>query len=61
MITINKYVDIYDIAKNNNDFIINLSNLSIRERLRVIDFLSGLIFKHGKIEKLSSDTFKISL
>lgn len=60
MITINMLNDIYDIAKNNNNFTVNLSKLSIRERLRVIDFLLGLSFKNGTLKKINKDTFKVS-
>ena len=61
MFTINKFNDIYNIAKSENEFTVDTKNLSIREKLRVIDFLVGLTFKSGKITKLNVDTFKIVL
>ena len=61
MITISKYNDIYDIAKISNNFIINLSNLSIKDKIRTIDFLTGLTIKKGSIVKISSSVFKISI
>lgn len=53
-----KFNDIYNIAKSKQEFTINLSSLTIKERIRVIDFISGLTFKNGKIEKIDKDTFK---
>ena len=61
MITINKLNDIYDIVKVNDSFTINLSNLSIKERLRVIDFLLGITFKNGLLKKIDKDTFKVCI
>ena len=60
MILLNKYSDIYDIAKKEREFTINLKNLSVKERLRVIDFLSGLSFNNGYIRKINVDIFKCS-
>ena len=59
MITINKLNDVYDIAKYNDCFIVNLSNLSLNNRLRVIDFLFGISFKNGSLKKIDKDTFKV--
>ena len=36
-----------------------LSKLDIKQRLRVIDFLSGLSFKNGSLEKLNNYTFDV--
>lgn len=60
MIILNKYSDIYSIVKKEKEFTINVKNLSIKERLRVIDFLSGLTFNNGYIRKIDVDTFKCS-
>ena len=57
MFILKKYQDIYDIAKNENSFIVDLSKLDIKQRLRVIDFLLGLSFKNGSLEKLNNYTF----
>lgn len=59
MFILKKYQDIYDIAKNENSFIVDLSKLDIKQRLRVIDFLSGLSFKNGSLEKLNNYTFDV--
>ena len=59
MFILKKYQDIYDIAKNENSFIVDLSKLDIKQRLRVIDFLLGLSFKNGSLEKLNNYTFDV--
>lgn len=58
MIVLNKYSDIYDIAKNERKFIVNISKLPIKQRLRVVDFLCGLSYINGSLIKLNSDTYK---
>lgn len=60
MFELKRYSEIYDIAKDNNEFTVNLSNLSMRDSLRVIDFLAGLTLKNGKLKKLSVHMFKVS-
>ena len=58
MIVLNKYSDIYKVANNTREFIINVSKLSIKQRLRVIDFLCGLSFINGSLKKLDVNTYK---
>ena len=58
MIVLNKYSDIYKVANNKREFIINVSKLSIKQRLRVIDFLCGLSFINGSLKKLDVNTYK---
>ena len=58
MIILNNYSDIYDIAKEEREFIVNISKLPIKQRLRVVDFLCGLSFINGSLEKINADTYK---
>ena len=60
MYTLKKYQDIYDLCKKDGGFIVNLRELDVKARLRVIDFLSGLTFRHGLLKKISADTYLFS-
>lgn len=60
MYTLKNYQDIYDLSKKDGGFIVNLKELDIKARLRVIDFLSGLTFRHGVLKKLDADTYMFS-
>ena len=55
-----KYQEIYDLCKKEESFIVDLKELDIKARLRVIDFLSGLTFRHGVLKKLDADTYMFS-
>ena len=57
MYKLKRYQEIFNIAKNNNEFIIDISELTIKESIRVLDFITGLTF-NGKLEKIASHTFK---
>lgn len=59
MYNLKSYREIFEIAKNNKEFTICLKDLSIKESLRVIDFITGLTFINGKLEKISASTFKV--
>lgn len=60
MYTLKKYQDIYDLCKKDGGFIVNLRELDVKARLRVIDFLSGLTIRHGILKKLDADTYMFS-
>ena len=52
---IDKIIKVLDLRK---DVILNVSNMEIKNRIRVIDFLSGFIFaKNGKREKLEDNIY----
>ena len=58
MIIIKKFNDIYDVVKREREFIVDISKLSIKQRLRIIDFLCGLTFINGTLEKINANTYK---
>ena len=60
MYKLKSYQEIFDIAKNTKKFIIDLSELSIKDSVRVIDFITELTILSGKIEKIAAHTFKCS-
>lgn len=47
--------------KQEKDFIIDLNNCDIKERIRIIDFFCGVAFLNGKIKKLSPNQFEVIL
>lgn len=55
-----KYQEIYDLCKKEGSFIVDLKELDMKSKLRVIDFLSGLTFRHGLLKKISADTYLFS-
>lgn len=55
-----KYQEIYDLCKKEESFIVDLKELDMKSKLRVIDFLSGLTFRHGLLKKISADTYLFS-
>ena len=57
MYILKSYQEIFNIAKQTNEFIIDISELSIKESIRVLDFITGLTF-NGKLEKVDAHTFK---
>ena len=61
MIKLKKYVDIFEVINNYNCFTIDLSDLSIRDSLRVIDFLTGIVCKSGSIYKINRYQYKVSI
>lgn len=62
---VTSFYEIESIAKNlfvKQSVIINLSNLEIKDKYRVIDFLSGVIYTlHGKREKLEENIYIFSV
>lgn len=42
------------------EFVVNLVNCEIKERVKVMGFLSGLTFKSGTLKKLNKDEFLVS-
>lgn len=54
------YQEIYDLCKKEESFIVDLKELDMKSKLRVIDFLSGLTFRHGLLKKISADTYLFS-
>ena len=60
MYILNNVSEIYEIA-NQGEFSVDLVNLSIRNRLRVIDFLAGLTFKSGRLFKENANIYRITL
>ena len=58
ILKITKYNDLNDV--NNylgQDFIVDLEECRMAIRTRVIDFLSGLVYLNGKLEKKNKDQF----
>ena len=57
--------DIYSLLEginNHHQIIINLTNLSTKEKYRIIDFLSGYIYaKNGSREKLEDNIYSFSI
>lgn len=62
---VTSYYEIEGIAKNlfsKQSIIVNLSNLEIRDKYRVIDFLSGVVYSlKGKREKLEDNIYIFSV
>lgn len=59
---IKKYTDIQNIEmKKNDQFIINLTDTDLKERQKIMCFLSGLTFLKGKFKKQNKDEFLIKL
>ena len=57
-----KYNDIFTIIDNlkEDSVIVDLSELSNRDSLRVLDFLCGITYFNGRLEKLASQKFKVT-
>ncbi len=59
---IKKYTDIQNIEmKKNDQFIINLTDTDLKERQKIMCFLSGLTFLNGEFKKQNKDEFLIKL
>lgn len=60
VLKITNYNDIENIKNYlGNDFIVDLQDCSVPVRIRVIDFLSGLLYSNGKLEKINRDQFAV--
>lgn len=44
-----------------NEFIIDLKDCSMKQRERIVDFLSGLVFLKGSIKKLNNNEFEVKI
>lgn len=62
---VTSYYEIEGIAKNlfsKQSIIVNLSNLDVKDKYRVIDFLSGVVYSlKGKREKLEENIYIFSV
>lgn len=56
---IKNYNELIDRVKENNELIIDLTDLSNHDYMKAICFISGLTYLHGKMIKLQCKTFKI--
>lgn len=53
--------DLYTIFFGESDYIIDLEECSTSNRKRVIDFLSGLVYLNGTLEKINKNQFAIKM
>lgn len=44
-----------------NEFIIDLEDCPLKQRERIMDFLSGLTFLNGSLKKLNNHEFEIKI
>lgn len=56
---IKKYNDLIKMIKENNELIIDLTDLNNHDYMKAIYFMSGLTYLHGEMIKLQCKTFKI--
>lgn len=58
---INSYNDVEKLAEmlKEKDVVIDLEDC--KDRIRVLDFISGITFYNGSVKKLTKDTFEVSL
>ena len=56
---IKSYKELIKHIKENNELIIDLTDLNNRDYIKTICFISGLTYLNGKIVKLQNKTFKI--
>lgn len=58
---INSYNDVENIAEilKEKDVVIDLEDC--KDRIRVLDFISGITYYNGSVKKLTKDTFEVSL
>lgn len=61
VIKIKKYSDVNNLNKEilKRSFTVDLKELQIKEKAKVIDFLNGLTFLNGSIKKINKDQFQI--
>ena len=58
VLKITNYNDVENIKDYlENDFAVDLENCSISVKRRVMDFLSGLLYQKGKLEKVNKNQF----
>lgn len=59
-IKLTKYQDIEKLKNNlENKFLINLEECDAKTRIRIIDFLSGLVFQKGTLKKISKKEYEV--
>lgn len=60
ILKITNYNDIENIKNYlGNDFIVDLEDCDVSVKRRVMDFLSGLLYLNGKLEKINRDQFAV--
>lgn len=61
-IKLNKYSDLEKLKElNENEFIVSLEECENKQRIRIMDFISGIAFLNGSIKKLNKDEFQIKI
>ncbi len=61
-IELEKYSDIEKLRNNlDKNCTINLSHCHPKVKLRIIDFLSGLVFFKGMLKKINKDEYQITM
>lgn len=62
VLKITNYNDVENIKKYlENDFIVDLEDCSSSVKRRVMDFLSGLLYLNGKLEKINKSQFIVKV
>lgn len=64
VLKVNSFNDVEDIAKNlkeENSIIIEVAGYDSRDRVRIIDFVAGLVCYNGKLKKLEANKFLVVL
>ena len=56
-----KIMNYNDLRKVSDNTIVDLSSLSSRDFIRVVDFLAGLTYKKGSLTKLEKNKFLVKL
>ncbi len=57
-IKITSYNDLKELIKE-NEFIVDIKDVPLNQKSRIIDFLSGLTFINGSLKKESVDTYEV--
>lgn len=58
IIKIKSYDELEGLIKE-NEFIVDISDASLKLKTRIIDFLAGLTLINGSLKKVSVDTFEV--